>query len=143
ARALDLPEATADSLFGLALLTQAEGQVSVARALLEESLTIWQRFGKRSRIATVACALGDVAWTEQEMTAAWSSYQRSLTLFRELGDGREVARLLARLARVTRARAGFDRSIRLHAAANVLCEKLGLFIPSETQAERERDRAEL
>ncbi len=75
----------------------SQGDYVAARALYEESLTIYRELGNRTGIANALIGLGSVARAQGDLAAACALYEESLTIFRDLGDRPGIARSLFNL----------------------------------------------
>jgi non-specific serine/threonine protein kinase len=89
--ALRASEATLDparprALNGAGLLASSQGDHGRAKALLEQSLVVAGALGDRAAIAWAHHALGRVRFGERDVAHGTVDFERSITLFEELGD---------------------------------------------------------
>jgi tetratricopeptide (TPR) repeat protein len=73
----------------------------VARALLQESLALYQAIGNKQGVAIALNSLGHIAYQEGDYPAAQRLLQESLTLRREVGFPRGIAVALNQLGHVS------------------------------------------
>jgi predicted ATPase len=110
-RRLDLTLATggaapaflrARALIGAGVLAADQGDYTRARALHEESLTIWRSLGDPSSAAEALNNLGSVVQQQGDYGAARLLHEESLALWRAQGEVRGIARALNQLACIAR-----------------------------------------
>jgi tetratricopeptide (TPR) repeat protein len=108
ARLLALPGAQArtavraKALYGAGLLAWLQGDSGAARALYEESLTIFRELGDQKGIAWSLHGLGWTAHDQGDSGATRALYEESLAIFRELGNKKGIAISLLRLERAAK-----------------------------------------
>lgn len=113
---------------GMALLVQGGiaielGYYDIARARLQEGLTLARQAGDAFRTAYSLNSLGDLARCEQNYAEAQTHYENAIALLRELGAVRDLASPLQNLGHaclhlgdVERAHALFNESLAAHQA---------------------------
>jgi predicted ATPase/class 3 adenylate cyclase len=103
---------------------QMRGQFAVGRTWLDRLLTIpGERTAARARAHEAA---GGLAYWQSDIEETQRQYDRSMTIFRELGDRHGIAQLLYDLAFVPLLRGtGYDRSLQLLHEALELFKELG------------------
>ena len=84
----------------LGLVALQEGDVALARSLLEESLAISVRTGERESYAESLSALGKVAARQNDLTEAHALYKESLEIIMETGNQWRMIPCLEGLASV-------------------------------------------
>ena len=111
---------------GMTLLVQGGtaielGYYDIARALLDESLTLAREAGDTFRIAHILNSLGDLARCQQKYAEAQTAYEQSVALLRKLGATRDLTSPLQHLGytclhldNVDRAHALFAESMAAH-----------------------------
>lgn len=96
---------------------------SVAQSLLEESLTIGEKLGDRLLIAHTLGSLGNLYYLMGDTSRKY--FERSLALYRDLGDKPGQAIILSRLGRLA-GQLGDDTSYRAFYQENLkICQELG------------------
>jgi predicted ATPase/class 3 adenylate cyclase/DNA-binding CsgD family transcriptional regulator len=70
------------------------GDLTLARACLEESLALYRALGDKPGIAAVLRNMGELAWLDQEHVVRIALLEQSLALYRELNDKAGIAQLL-------------------------------------------------
>jgi len=125
----------------LGLIRLAQGELEVARALLEESLAIDKQFGTETE--DIHLALGRLFALQGDVEAARDQYQQSLTFLLESNVSKEyVAASLEGLA-VLEAKQGAPRhAARLWGSAEALREAIGAPIYPVYQASYEQATAQ-
>lgn len=101
--AVGYDEARARALCALGQIALARGEPDLARAQLEESLTLFRAPGQQRGIAEVLCALGWVLLVQEEYTAARERYAESLVLAQTLGAHEILAANLEGMAALSAA----------------------------------------
>ena len=76
------------------LLSNAQSDYAGARALHEESLTLFQQLGDRQGVANSLNSLGNVVGDQGDFAGARALYEESLAIQRQLGNQRGVANSL-------------------------------------------------
>jgi predicted ATPase/class 3 adenylate cyclase len=109
------------ALNGAGVLAWGQGDFAVARALHEESLTIFRELGDRQGIANSLFRLGNAADSPDDRTAL---YVESLTIFRELGDKRGIALSLKNLG-LTSSQGDYAAARALHEESLTIFRELG------------------
>src|SRR5205085_12337034 len=80
-----------------------EGDVTTARSLIEQSLTLRKKIADPWGTAESLSLLAQVAFSTQAYTAARAFYEESLTILKELDDKELVATFQQKLAEVVAA----------------------------------------
>ena len=96
--------ARARALSGAGRLAQRRGALVEARALLEESLSLYSRFGDRTGMARALNNVGLVCSQQGDHDGARARFEESLALARETGDRRGASMCLNNLAEQCRER---------------------------------------
>jgi predicted ATPase/class 3 adenylate cyclase len=109
-------EARAKVLRLAGALANDQGHYNEARALCQESLTIWRELGNKQGIATVLNQLGEMEWERGNYADARALCEESLALRRELGDPGSIAGCLYYLGTIAYLQGD-------HQAARSLCEE--------------------
>jgi len=96
--------ARARALSGAGRLAQRQGALAEARVLLEESLSLCNRFGDHTGMARALNNLGLVCSQQGDHDGACARFEESLALARRTGDRRGASMTLNNLAEQARAR---------------------------------------
>ena len=104
----------AKALHGAASLAERQGDFAAARALEEESLSIWRALGDRNGIANSLNQLGVVTGDQSDFAAARRYYEECLAIRKALDDPRGVARVLNGLANLACMQADYGSARHLH-----------------------------
>jgi len=96
--------ARARALSGAGRLAQRQGALAEARVLLEESLSLCNRFGDRTGMARALNNLGLVCSQQGDRDGARARFEESLALARQSGDQRGASMCLNNLAEQARER---------------------------------------
>jgi predicted ATPase/DNA-binding winged helix-turn-helix (wHTH) protein len=97
ARTSMLTPARAKVLTGAGHLAHNRGEYTTARALFEESLTLWREIGNKRGIASALNDLGWMAWRQGDYAVAQALSAESLGLWQDLGETQRVATALTNL----------------------------------------------
>ena len=89
-----------EALYGLAMISESQGQVELPLALLNEALTIAESRRNQREIAQVKDALGFVQRARGDYEAALSLHHHALTIAHEIGDTLLEARALSHIGAV-------------------------------------------
>jgi predicted ATPase/DNA-binding winged helix-turn-helix (wHTH) protein len=89
--------ARAKVLTGAGHLAHNQGDYATARALFEESLTLWREIGNKRGIASALNDLGWMAWRQGDYAVAQALSAESLGLWQDLGETQGVATALTNL----------------------------------------------
>lgn len=141
------------ALIDLGKASQRRGDSDAARGYLEDGLALCRELGDRLGTAHALVQLGNVARGDGERSAAGAApgyrgfrlrlvarldgdparaaalYREALTMYRQIGARFEMADCIEGLACVAAVCGGFERALRLAAAATVLRETDGLPLP--------------
>ena len=90
----------AEALTAAGTMARATSDLSKARTLYEQALSIWRELDGRRGIAAALGNLGMVSAAQGDMAAARTRHEESLAIWRELGDQRGIARTLIALGNV-------------------------------------------
>ena len=112
-----------------------QGEFAAARALCEESLTLFQQLGYRQGVAILLNDLGDIARAQGDYAGARALYKESLEFQRQLGNQRGVAYSLDGFAGVAHEQGQPSRAARLWGAAAARREARGVPLSPPEQAE--------
>jgi predicted ATPase len=115
----------AKALLGAGALASDQGEYTVARDLLQESLSIWRELGEESAIADTLHFLADVVYYQSHYDEARALYEESLGLRRGLRDRRGIARSLESLGSLTRRLNDSQRMRALYEESLALRRQLG------------------
>jgi DNA-binding CsgD family transcriptional regulator len=115
-----------------------EGDVTLARSLLEESLAISGRTGERESHAENLSALGKVAARQNDLTEAYALYKESLKIIMETGNPWRMVPSLEGLASVIAEQKEFVRAAQLWGAAEAMRESFGIPLPPVDRADYEK-----
>jgi predicted ATPase/DNA-binding SARP family transcriptional activator len=91
------PAARANVLYGIGMLSYAQGDYQGARLFYQESLSVFRGLGDQQSIAALLTNLGIVTLYERDYETASALYQESLEIQRELGNQRGVVAALNHL----------------------------------------------
>ena len=89
--------ARAKVLTGAGHLAHNQGDYTTARALFEESLTLWREIGNKRGIASALNDLGWMAWRQGDYAVARALSAESLVLWQDLGETQGIATALTNL----------------------------------------------
>jgi non-specific serine/threonine protein kinase len=103
-----LASARARALNGAGLLAYPQGEYTVARSLLEQSLALLRELDDRQNIAFVLNGLGVVVQQQGDYAAARGYLEQSLAIRREMGDKQGIASTLNNLGEVARCLGDYD-----------------------------------
>jgi hypothetical protein len=115
-----------------------QGDDAVARALYEQSLTIFRELGDKWGMAGCLIDLASLARDHGDYQTSRSHYAESMKLFQELGQKRGIARLLDCLACSAALQCQPERALRLAGAAAAMRRVLGAPLPLADQARVEK-----
>jgi tetratricopeptide (TPR) repeat protein len=93
--------ARAQALLGAGTLAWRQGDLATARALLEESATLWRGQDDRGGLAEALHVLGHVRFDQRDHLAARNLFEESLQEYRRAGDTIGGLPLLGDLAQLT------------------------------------------
>ncbi|MEI7771455.1 MAG: tetratricopeptide repeat protein, partial [Chloroflexales bacterium] len=105
--------ARANVLKGGGTLANQQGDLLLAQARYEQSLSMLRELGDRPGVAVLLNNLGIVEMYATNFTKAWALYNESLTLFREIGDRWAIGQLLNNLGLIGRYQGERDTARRL------------------------------
>ncbi len=137
-RRLNDPWGMSSSLFYLGVAHHLKGEVAAARNRIEESLGFARAAGDKWRVERTLSRLGVWAEADGDFRRAEAYLVDALALAREQGRLEHVADFLARLGVIAAATGEPERATRLVAAADGLCESLGV-PPASTDDAYESD----
>jgi len=106
-------------------LARVQGDPAAARALLEESLTLYRERNDRGGIAYVLTSLGNLAYGQGDYVVARSLYEEGLALRQELGDRAGMAQSLSNLGNIAYFQGDFVQTRALYEAGLALARELG------------------
>jgi ATP/maltotriose-dependent transcriptional regulator MalT len=89
-----------EALYGLAMISESQGQVELPLKLLDEALIIAESRRNQREIAQVKDALGFVQRARGDYEAALSLHHHALTIAHEIGDSLLEARALSHIGAV-------------------------------------------
>jgi predicted ATPase/DNA-binding winged helix-turn-helix (wHTH) protein len=89
--------ARAKVLTGAGHLAHNQGDYTTARALFEESLTLWREIGNKRGIASALNDLGWMAWRQGDYAVARALSAEGLALWQALGETQGIATALTNL----------------------------------------------
>ncbi len=115
----------AKALSGAGRLALMEGDYAEARALQEQSLSLYRKLGDQRGVADALCLLGDLALAEGEHSLAATFLAESMALAEDLGDKSGLARALAALAQAASDQGEYGRAAALHSRSVALYRELG------------------
>ncbi len=113
----------AKALLSAGWLTWQQGDYAVARAYVEESISLWRGLGTESRtgLAEALHMFGHVSFDQRHYDQARTLYEESLALYRDLQDQEISSALISDLGMVAYhqndyalARSRFEESLRLY-----------------------------
>jgi non-specific serine/threonine protein kinase len=96
----------AKALAAAATMARAMSDLSTARALYEEALSLWRELDVQRGVARTLSNLGMVFYDQGDYPAAMAREEESLAIWRELGDQPGIARTLMALGNVVYAQGG-------------------------------------
>ena len=117
--------ARAKALRRAGILASAQGDYGAARALYEESLTIYRQIGVQQGIAGTLGGLGIVASAQGDYGAARALHEESLTILRQIGDRRGIANTLGNLGNVAYAQGAYGAARALYEESLTIRRLLG------------------
>jgi predicted ATPase/DNA-binding CsgD family transcriptional regulator len=85
-RSGELAALRAEVVFGAGIHTWLAGDLVAARALFEESLSLWRTAGDESGVAYALENVGEAAWQLGDYSTARAALEESVRIFRHLGD---------------------------------------------------------
>jgi predicted ATPase/DNA-binding CsgD family transcriptional regulator len=114
--------ARASALTGVARLALAQSDYSAVQAAAEEALALWQRLENRGAAAQ---SLLQLAWVSPSVERETALAAESLALYRDAGDQRDLAVVLAEVAGLTRDRGDLTKARSLLEESLTLYRALG------------------
>jgi len=115
----------AKALRGAGLLAYRQGDYARARALHEESLTLYRHLEDQMGIATALSHLGSVAYKQGDFARARALHEESLALWRDLGDRAGMSASLTNLGIAASHRGDYEQAWALLDDGLVLRRELG------------------
>jgi tetratricopeptide (TPR) repeat protein len=128
------------SLYGLGVLSLAQGDYAAAHQHLEESLALYRAEGDKRYIAALRFALGRLAQAQGDHAQAMAQLKESLLIRKKTGARRGLAETLEGIAGVM---PQADRAAQLLGAAQALREAIGAPVPPVERADADRQTAHL
>jgi hypothetical protein len=119
-------------------LAYFQGDPVSARALLEESLTIYREVGHPWGIVTTLVHLGSIDKDQGDYATARLRYTESLRLSHEIGSKSQIVLTVEALASLAAEQEREENTARLWGAASALRETLGSPLPPKERAAWER-----
>jgi predicted ATPase/class 3 adenylate cyclase len=116
--------ARAHALMAAGMLARRQGEYAAARALLEESLTIFRELEDKEGIAGSLRSLGWATHDQEDLGAAQALWEESLALFRELGDKGGIVSPLWGLGSVAREQGDYRAARAFWEESLALCREL-------------------
>lgn len=107
------------------VLADQQGDTAAARAMLDESLTLYQSLNDRAGTAGVLNNLGRLAGRRGDYPTARALHEASLVLRRELGAERDSAITLSNLGYIALAQGDYDAANQFYQQSLILHRKLG------------------
>ncbi len=116
----------------------SQGDMDMARSLIEKSLVFYREKGFQQYSAEALVTLGQVATVEGDYATAQACYEESLVIAREIGDHRIIPPSLEGVAAVVAAQGALMWAARLWGAADILRETTGRPLPPREHARYEQ-----
>jgi predicted ATPase len=113
------------ALNGAGVLAWFLGDFDRAEALWQESLSLFQALGDRTRIAYAFGNLGLIGDAREDYKQATASYEQALALFRELGDQTYISFMLGNLGLIAYFQKDYPRATTLIEEALAMSRALG------------------
>jgi non-specific serine/threonine protein kinase len=139
ARDLGDEDNVARALTNLAKGALRDGDSRQARVLSIEALELARRLENQGATALALASLGDVYFQDGDLARAAAKYRDCLILDVAINKQFAIAYGLERLAFIACARAQWQRSARLHAAAAARRAVIGISVPAANRAASEAD----
>lgn len=117
----------------LAMIARAQGNLALARQMLEESLAHCRSNNFTWGVAYVSTMLGHVARDQQQYALARACYRESLQLYRTIRNLASIAACLEGIAALSSAEGDHEQAIRLCAQATILRAKVHTPLPPDEQ----------
>jgi tetratricopeptide (TPR) repeat protein len=125
---------TARALGGLGAARLNQGDLTRARAALNEALVVIQRYGDRWGLAIVLLYLSLVDLAEGDIAHAQAELSEAGSLFQETGNMVYLPSYLEGLVELAVAHGHYQRAAELAGACNALREQTGVLLPPLHQA---------
>jgi predicted ATPase/DNA-binding SARP family transcriptional activator len=119
------PEVRAKALWTTGVLAFRQLDLRAARALWEESLSLYEALGDRTGIARSLAELGLLAIEEGDPESAYELYERGAAIFREDGDDRRLAVVVTNLGALALERGDYPEAERQLETSLELVQKVG------------------
>ena len=120
------PTVRAEALTGGGALARLQGDFSTARALMEESLTIYRELGDQRGVSVSLNGLGNVDNDQGDYPSARARWQESLAINRELGDQRAIIGVLSNLGSLACVQGDYATARTLHEEGLAYFRELGV-----------------
>jgi tetratricopeptide (TPR) repeat protein len=117
------------------MIAEDEGEFAEARALYEQSLSVWQADADQYGVARALLHLGGAATAQGDSIAAHGYLVRALELMKRMDDVAGIALVLERCARLAAAQQQPTRALTLAGAVTALRERVGIPRPANVAAE--------
>jgi tetratricopeptide (TPR) repeat protein len=129
------------TLNSLGALACNQGDYQRSAALHESALAIRRAAGDQDGIAYSLCNLAYLAYVDGNLSRAAALFQEGLTLFQQVGNQARLIESLEEFALIAMARGQAVQTVRLHAAAETLRDRIGVPVPPTAvhRADLERD----
>ena len=124
-RAIGSRPRVAMALAYLSEISEAVGDLSLARSLITQSLDIARNLGAKTKIATYLNNLGNVAILQREYDEARSLCEEALRIAIAANDKNNVARSITGLGILASNQCQFELSLRLHRQSLVTFRDIG------------------
>jgi non-specific serine/threonine protein kinase len=142
-REIDGQWGLAETLGLLGNLAYWEGDYAAAQALQTESLQIKRQLGEKRGLAFSVWSLGKVAQAQGDYASARSLYAEAIMIMRQVADKGGMPFLLEAFGYLAVVEGYFQRGACLLGAAEVWREITGSALPPISQADHERDMADI
>jgi tetratricopeptide (TPR) repeat protein len=110
-------------------MAYSQGDYASARALLEESLSLYREMGNRVGIVWSLIVLGRVVLDQGDHASSQALLEQSLRLYREVGGRVRMAECLESMAASLLGQAEIRKAVRLWGASHALLESIGTTLP--------------
>jgi hypothetical protein len=122
----------------LGRIAARDGDLAGARLFHEESLEMCRRMGMRDCMAESLLGLADIAHLQADHGSALALCRQSLAILREIGDQRELPRLLEKIALLLTVQRQPAPGASLCAAAQAIRERTTISRPPNYRTEYEQ-----
>ncbi|MDP9355507.1 MAG: tetratricopeptide repeat protein, partial [Chloroflexota bacterium] len=136
------PDVRAWPTYNAGFFAWAQGDLTRAETMHQESLALYREMGDTAGVARVLGNVGELALLRDDLDRAEACSRESLLLHWEVGYKEGVAYALKHLAGVAAAQGDPERAARLFGAAAALREAIGTPLPPSERAGHERTLVE-